>query len=50
MNHPATKNYLTTFPLNINPPTPHRADVLVGWNCYLGAFFNDECPTIIENG
>ena len=35
--------------LNINPPAPHRADVLVGWRCYLGAFFNDEYLTTTES-
>ena len=50
MNHPATRNDLTTFPLTINPPAPHRADVLVGWSCYLGALSNDEYLTTTENG
>lgn len=50
MNYPATKNYLSTFILNITPPVPHRADVLVGWSCYLGAFANDEYLTTTENG
>ena len=40
MNYPATRNYLTVFPLNINPPAPYPTDSLDGWNCYLGAFAN----------
>ena len=51
-NHrcPATRKYLTTFPLNINPLPSYPADILEQWNCYLVLFNNHINPAILKHG
>ena len=50
INYPATRKYLTTFPLNINPLPSYPADILEQWNCYLGSFnnYNDDIRIDID--
>ena len=50
INYPATRKYLTTFPLNINPLPAYPADILEQWNCYLVLFNNHINPAILKHG
>ena len=50
INYPATRIYLTTFPLNINPLPSYPADILEQWNYYLVLFNNHINPAILKHG